>query len=103
MPVPQMPCKSSVFSPVCYNATLFSASCTPGSDARIKISGILIEISIQEDGNFHSRLWPMWSHQSHVKTIMPVTVPLRALQTQWKYKSNKSVNILFIFHSIKQK
>lgn len=52
----QMPCKSSLFSPVFYNATLFSASCTHGSDARRKISGIFIEISTPEDDNFHFKV-----------------------------------------------
>lgn len=93
----QMPCKSSLFSPVFYNVTLFS-SCTHGSDARSKISGIFIEKSIPEDGNFCFKVLAyVLDHQSHVKTIMSVTRPLRALQTQWKYQSNKFVNILFTF------
>lgn len=56
----QMPCKSSLFSPVFYNAILFS-SCTHGSGARRKISGIFI-------GKKYTRRWQLLFQGSGIRS-----------------------------------
>lgn len=77
--------KSSFFSPAFYNAIYFQQAAhmavMPGE--RFPVSSI--EISIPEDGNFHFKVLA----NVIPSTIMPVTVPLWSLQTQWKYQSNK--------------